>query len=909
LTYPTVGSVTYAFSPAGRLSTVTDWASRASSYAYYPSGLAHTVTLPSALGGLTTTYGYDNAQRLTSLVNTTGAGTITSDNYTLDNEGNRTAIDELMPPVVFASAKVNTEAGTAVQDHPAIALGSEQPNPASYLIWDDQRDGATNSNIYFAKRDAVTGAWSNPQVKVNTDSTTRNQANPAIATDSSSNAYAVWDDFRDGTNNQNIYYSKRSAGTGTWSTPNLKVNDGTGNTNERNPRIAGTAAGIETAVWVDLRSSQNNIYSSQLPSGGSAWPANKKITDNTAALKDFPDVAVDSANTAYAVWQDSRNGNTDIYFSSLANGAANWAANTKISDDPGTAGQTKPRIGVDSAGNLVAAWIDARTSPSHVRVARKPAAGAWSASIDITPSPANVQSLALSVRPDGFAWAVWGDTRAGATNQDIWGSRYDPSLNTWSAPVRLDDDPGTSANQLNPAVAFGPAEVMLSWRDNRLSANGDTQARRVQVISGMTDRFALSYDGLNRLKSVSGPVAESFALDGPSNVTNRSGTTESYDKANRLTDDGATHNVWSNADRLTNRGTDTFGYDALDRMTSSTVSGTARTYTYNGDGLLQTRTGGVAATFLWDPSSSPSRELKQGNDNIIYGLSPLYVVKADTTTVTFARDGSKNVRAELTSTGAVASAFRYRSYGQLAQVSANAPGYLGLASQSVDPSGLYYMRARWYDPIPGRFLTRDPVTGAVGSPQSLNSFGYSYANPIRYSDPSGMCVPPATVLCLALIPVVAPEVIIWATAIMSFAIVGTGAVLLATSDGNQASDTFTDVSNTPNPNWDDDDDPRSTWGNPRTLAKHFKSHGADFGASSEQEYADLAANFRQEAISGRVPTAIDSNGVMRAYDPNTNTFGSYNANGTTRTLFKPDPSIHGYETNWDYWLSQPGAAP
>src|SRR5439155_17010000 len=132
---------------------------------------------------------------------------------------------------------------------------------------------------------------------------------------------------------------------------------------------------------------------------------------------------------------------------------------------------------------------------------RRPAGGSWSAasaSIDISPAPANAQSLALSVRPDGLAWAVWGDTRAGASNQDIWGSRYDPNLNSWSAPVRLDDDPGTSANQLNPTVAFGPAEEMVAWRDNRLSANGDTQARRLQNIAGTTDHFVLSFAGLNR---------------------------------------------------------------------------------------------------------------------------------------------------------------------------------------------------------------------------------------------------------------------------------------------------------------------------------------------------------------------------------------------------------------------------
>ncbi|MDQ2913449.1 MAG: discoidin domain-containing protein [Chloroflexota bacterium] len=736
LTYPTVGSVTYVFSPAGRLASLTDWGSRQSTYTYTASGLAKTVTIP---GGMTTNYTYDTAQRLWTLVNSTTAGTITSDTYTLDNEGNRTAIDEIANGVL-ASAKVNTDTGTAVQDHPAIALGADA---ATYLVWDDQRNGATNSDIFFSKRDATTGLWLATDVKVNTDTGTHLQQNPAISMDSSNNAYAVWQDDRNGSAKPDIYYSKRTA-AGTWLTPNLKVSDdpgASGGAIQRNPRIAGTSAGAETAVWVDLRSSQNNIYSSTLASGGSIWAANKTVTDNTAAVKDFPDVAVGSDGTSYAVWQDSRNGNADIYFSTLTSGGSAWAANTKISDDPGTTAQTLPRIGIDGSGNLIAAWVDARTSPAHVRVARKPSGGSWSASVDISPSPANVQSLALSVRSDGYAWITWGDTRAGAGNQDIWGSRYDPYLATWATPVRLDDDPGTTANQLNPTVAFSASEIMLGWRDNRLSANGNIQARRAVFVPGLTDHFALTYDGLNRLKAVTGPVAESFALDGASNITSRTGPsqTDSYDNSNRLTSDGTSSYTWSNADRLTNRGSDTFAYDALDRMTSSTVGGTARTYAYNGDSLLQSRTQGSTTTFLWDPSSSPSRELKQGNDNIIYGLGPLYVVKSDATTVTFARDGSKNVRAEINSSGAVTAAFRYRAYGQTSQTISAPPAYLGYASQLQDPSALLFMRARWYDPASTRFLSRDPEMGDVSAPRTLNLYSYAGANPVVLSDPSGRC--------------------------------------------------------------------------------------------------------------------------------------------------------------------------
>jgi RHS repeat-associated protein len=733
LTYPTVGNVTYVFSPSGRLSNLTDWGSRLSTYTYTAAGLAKTVVVP---GGMTTTYTYDNAQRLTTLLNATATATISSDIYTLDNEGNRTAIDEIMNGI-FASAKVNSDAGTVVQDHPDIEVGADT---ATYLIWDDARLG--NADIEFSKRDPVTGAWG-ANVKVSDDPGTKLQQNPAIALDSSNNAYAVWQDERNGANKADIYYSKRTDATGNWLLPNVKVSDdpgASGGAVQRNPRIAGTVAGAETAVWVDLRSSQNNIYSSTLASGGSTWAVNKKITDNTSATKDFPDVTVGSDGTSYAVWQDSRNGNADIFFSTLPSGGSNWAANVKISDDTGSITATKPRIGIDAAGNLLVAWIDSRTSPARVRAARKPFGGAWSGSVEVSVSPANAQSLALSVRSDGYAWATWGDIRAGSSNSDIWSSRYDPYLNTWSPPQRLDDATGTTA-QLSPTVAFTATETLLGWRDNRLNANGDTQARRFVFLPGLTDHFALTYDGLNRLTSLKGPVSEGFTLDQASNIDTRTGPTQdfSYDNGNRLTSDGAQTFTWSSADRLAQRGADIFDHDALDRLTSSTVAGTARTYAYNGDGLLRSRTQGAAVQFLWDPSTLPARELKQGSDNIVYGLGPLYVVKGDGTILTFARDAAKSVRAELNSAGAVTASFRYRAYGQIAQsTAASTPSYLGYAGQLLDLSGLYYMRARWYDPTSGRFMSRDAALGEVHSPGSLNAFGYAGASPTMRTDPSGL---------------------------------------------------------------------------------------------------------------------------------------------------------------------------
>ncbi len=91
------------------------------------------------------------------------------------------------------------------------------------------------------------------------------------------------------------------------------------------------------------------------------------------------------------------------------------------------------------------------------------------------------------------------------------------------------------------------------------------------------------------------------------------------------------------------------------------------------------------------------------------------------------------------------------------------------------------------------------------------------------------------------------------------------------------------------------------WGNPSTLQRHFRDHGADFAASSADDYARMADDFFVDAQRRGLPTKIDSDGVIRVYDPSTNTFGAYNPDGTTRTFFKPTSST--------YWDRQPGVEP
>ncbi|WP_368656643.1 RHS repeat-associated core domain-containing protein [Brevibacillus dissolubilis] len=49
----------------------------------------------------------------------------------------------------------------------------------------------------------------------------------------------------------------------------------------------------------------------------------------------------------------------------------------------------------------------------------------------------------------------------------------------------------------------------------------------------------------------------------------------------------------------------------------------------------------------------------------------------------------------------------------------------------------YYLRARYYDPSLGRFITEDTVKGQVDNPHSLNLYTYGWNNPLKFNDPDG----------------------------------------------------------------------------------------------------------------------------------------------------------------------------
>ncbi len=84
--------------------------------------------------------------------------------------------------------------------------------------------------------------------------------------------------------------------------------------------------------------------------------------------------------------------------------------------------------------------------------------------------------------------------------------------------------------------------------------------------------------------------------------------------------------------------------------------------------------------------------------------------------------------------------YEYDIWGNLIadKVKETMPNPFAYAGEMYDKeSGFYYLRARYYDPRMGRFISEDTVKGQVDNPLSLNRYTYVSNNPLKYVDPSG----------------------------------------------------------------------------------------------------------------------------------------------------------------------------
>ncbi len=99
---------------------------------------------------------------------------------------------------------------------------------------------------------------------------------------------------------------------------------------------------------------------------------------------------------------------------------------------------------------------------------------------------------------------------------------------------------------------------------------------------------------------------------------------------------------------------------------------------------------------------------------------------------------AQNARLLVDGAGALARRWEWEPFGTARAESGTAQARFGYGGEERDDeTGLVNLRARYYDPAIGRFLSRDSLPGAATLPQSWNRYSYTENDPINHLDPSG----------------------------------------------------------------------------------------------------------------------------------------------------------------------------
>jgi len=101
-------------------------------------------------------------------------------------------------------------------------------------------------------------------------------------------------------------------------------------------------------------------------------------------------------------------------------------------------------------------------------------------------------------------------------------------------------------------------------------------------------------------------------------------------------------------------------------------------------------------------------------------------------------DGFHNTRALSDLNGTVTDTYAYDAYGTvLNQIGVTQNPYLYRGEQFDPETDSYYLRARYYQPDVGRFVSTDPVEGDTFTPMTFHRYLYGNNNPVNNIDPSG----------------------------------------------------------------------------------------------------------------------------------------------------------------------------
>lgn len=737
LTYPNDFSVTYTYDDARRLATVTDSDNRVTTYDYDDSGRVHTVALPN---GTSATYAYDDAGRITTLTHATGGTAFATIGHTYDGRGNRLtrtvdgATESYTYDDLARMTGVEYPGGRSVSyayDAAGNRTQETEPLGATAYSYDvaDQLLSAGDGSRTYDPDGQLTQVGASREYLWNTRGqlvgiTTPENRAPTANAGTDASGYVDWLQLLDGSASAD---PEGMPLTYTWT--EVAGNPATGvlrGLHAPKPAFLPTTAGtyqFDLVVSDGVESSAADRVQVTV-AAGSPPP----ITQTVSPASGMSGYVVSNAPTTRYFTSDSLI--TGRVSTATYLGAAQFALPT-------------PPPQATLSGATLTLW--------GKQVVSNTATDQWSVqllptSLDATWAQATYTTISAATPDRTLTPVLVGLGQVVANQANVW------TFTTDDLAVLQDRLAGSVKLSLRTrGDTLGPSSRVYWYSGNTTVAN----RKPVLTLSYTPDPLPdqAPYADAGRWQDVSGlgratlDGSASFDAEGP---VSYAWTAHAGNPAAVSFSDAASA---SPEVTFTDPGAYRFDLAVTDSQNHTTTATTRVTigapavaneasFTYDGDGERATATAdGQTTRFVVDPTAGLSRVLAERSlpDGTwtyhVYGHDLLYSVTGENVTVLHS-DPLGSTIATTDGTGQVTARMAYDVFGERRDADAS-PTAFTFTGERMDATGLQYLRARYYDPAVGRFISRDPFPAQAADTQTFNRYLYAKNNPTNYVDPSG----------------------------------------------------------------------------------------------------------------------------------------------------------------------------
>ena len=384
------------------------------------------------------------------------------------------------------------------------------------------------------------------------------------------------------------------------------------------------------------------------------------------------------------------------------------------------------------------------------RMIRKSASGRTLLALEYDKNGNKVRQIDVTGKLTGFDYDPMGQLlRLTDDGQELAVYTYNPDGTPRAVahgPIRQEYAYDLDKNLTGLTVRSG--ETLLSQTGYAYDGNGNRI--RKQALDGTT---LYQYDALNQLQRVDYPAySEELFYDKAGNRARRlvGGEEElyQYDPRNRLmalTRGGVTTPFqYDNAGNLLRDDKARYSYDAFNRTVKvETFDGNVQVNRYDAEGLRhEMEENGRLVRFIFHKGEAVVEHEENSNVIRLIRGSELIARSSDSesarTYYHYASDEMGSTTHIVDESGNVQNRYAYDAWGKIEVKEEAVPNRFTYYGQQIDPiTQQYYLRARFYNPVIGRFTQEDTYRG-----DGLNLYAYCANNPVYYVDPSGLAKNP-----------------------------------------------------------------------------------------------------------------------------------------------------------------------